>query len=255
MQEFTQAAQKVLGKSQEIMDKMGHGQWTVVHLAAALLDNPDARLKNLYKAKNAPLKEMRARVQNLLEGLAKFAEPSPDVSPDPDLSRVLRASVQLVRSEQGASAEPGHLLVALMKHSADKRVVALFEGALGNAEAVATWLSDPMSAAAVAQEESALNKYGRELVELCAQRLGWNKSTTYTVLRRLSEADNSIAEIRDAAARPGSRAWRRRRLGGSARPSSGGQPRWSVLATWISGTSPTARSTTRRRCEPASRHC
>ena len=169
MQEFTQAAQKLLGKSQEIMDKMGHGQWTVIHLAAALLDNPDARLKNLYKAKNAPVKEMRARAQNLLEGLAKLTEPSPDVAPDPDLSRVLRASVQLVRSEQGASAEPGHLLVALMKHSADKRVVALFESVLGNAEAVATWLSDPMSAAAVAQEESALNKYGRELVELCAE--------------------------------------------------------------------------------------
>jgi len=169
MQEFTNAAQKVLGKSQEIMDKMGHGQWTVVHLAAALLDNPDARLKNLYKAKNAPIKEMRGKIQTQLQEIARLAEPNPDVAPDPDLARILRAAVQLVRSEQGQSAEPGHLLVALMKHSADKRTVAVFTSALGNAETVQTWLSDPMSAAAVAQEESALRKYGRELVELAGE--------------------------------------------------------------------------------------
>jgi len=169
MQEFTNAAQKVLGKSQEIMDKAGHGQWTVVHLGAALLDNPDARLKNLFKAKNAPVKELRAKVQTLLQEIAKLDEPSPDVAPDPDLARVLRAAVQLVRSEQGQSAEPGHLLVALMKHSVNKRLVAVFETALGNAETVQTWMSDPMSAAAMAQEESALHKYGRELVELSAE--------------------------------------------------------------------------------------
>jgi ATP-dependent Clp protease ATP-binding subunit ClpB len=169
MQEFTDSAQKVLGKSQEIMDKMGHGQWTVVHLAAALLDNPDARLKNLFKAKNAPVKELRGKVQGLLLEIAKLAEPSPDVAPDPDLARVLRAAVQQVRSEQGQSAEPGHLLVAMLKHSVNKRLVAIFESALGHAEVVQTWLSDPMSAAAVAQEESALRKYGRELVELAAE--------------------------------------------------------------------------------------
>lgn len=166
MQEFTPSAQKVLSKSQEIMDKHGHGQWTSVHLAAALLDAPDARLKNLFKAKNAPVKEMRGKLQAQLQEMAKLAEPSPDVTPDPDLARVLRAAVQLVRSEQGQSAEPGHLLVSLLRHSADKRTVAVFTSALGNAETVQTWLSDPMSAAAMAQEESALRKYGRELVEL-----------------------------------------------------------------------------------------
>lgn len=166
MQEFTPSAQKVLGKSQEIMDKLGHGQWTSVHLAAALLDAPDARLKNLFKAKNAPVKEMRGKLQAYLQEMAKLSEPSPDVVPDPDLARVLRAAVQLVRSEQGQSAEPGHLLVSLLRHSADKRTVAVFTAVLGNAEIVQTWLSDPMSAAAMAQDESALHKYGRELVEL-----------------------------------------------------------------------------------------
>ena len=169
MQEFTPAAQKVLGKSQEIMDKMNHGQWTVVHLGAALLENPDARLKNLFKAKNAPIKEMRGQVQTMLHEIAKLAEANPDVSPDPDLTRVLRAAVQQVRSEQGTSAEPGHLLVAMLKHSVNKRLMAIFENALGQAEVVQTWLSDPMSAAAVAQEESALRKYGRELVELALE--------------------------------------------------------------------------------------
>ncbi len=29
--------------------------------------------------------------------------------------------------------------------------------------------------------------HSRQLVELCSERLGWNKSTTYTVLRKLCE--------------------------------------------------------------------
>ena len=170
MQEFSKQSERILAKSQEIQDKASHGEWGASHLAAALLDNPDGRLKNLFKAKNAKTQEMRLAVQKILDKLPRIIESTDtDNYPSSDLSSVLRAAVKMVRSEQGSSAEPGHLLVALMKHSCDKQLVSIFENALGNAEAVRTWLSDPMSAAAVAKEDSALNKYGKELVSLAAE--------------------------------------------------------------------------------------
>ena len=39
-----------------------------------------------------------------------------------------------------------------------------------------------------------------QLVELCAQRLGWNKSTTYTVLRRLK--NKGAVDHRDTVVTP-----------------------------------------------------
>ena len=42
--------------------------------------------------------------------------------------------------------------------------------------------------------------HSARLVELCAQRLGWNKSTTYTVLRRLK--NKGAVEHRDTVVTP-----------------------------------------------------
>ncbi|MDR2594679.1 MAG: AAA family ATPase [Fibromonadaceae bacterium] len=170
MQEFSKQSERILAKSQEIQDKASHSEWGTPHLAAAILDNPDGRLKNLFKAKNAKTQEMRTAVQKILDKLPRIVESADaDNHPSSDLSGVLRAAVKLVRSEQGSSAEPGHLLISLMKNSGDRQLVSIFENALGNAEAVRTWLSDPMSAAAVAKEDSALNRFGKELVSLAAE--------------------------------------------------------------------------------------
>lgn len=167
MQEFSKQSEKILAKSQEIQDKASHSEWDTAHLAAALLDNPDGRLKNLFNAKNANIKGMRQEVQKILDKLPHIVESSTNSNnASSDLANVLRGAVKMVRSEQGNSAEPSHLLVALMKFSVEKQLVSIFENALGNAETVRTWLSDPMSAAAVAKEDSALNKYGKELVSL-----------------------------------------------------------------------------------------
>jgi len=170
MQEFSKQSERILAKSQEIQDKASHGEWDTPHLAAALLENPDGRLKNLFKAKKAKAEEMRSAVQKILDKLPCIVETTDHENrASNDLSNILRAAVKMVRAEQGSSAEPGHLLVSLMKNAYDKQLSAIFENALGNAEAVRTWLSDPMSAAAVAKEDSALNKFGKELVSLAAE--------------------------------------------------------------------------------------
>ena len=62
-----------------------------------------------------------------------------------------------------------------------------------------------------------------ELVQLCAQRLGWKKSTTYTVIKRLAErgvvqTENAVVTARvsrDEVQRAESRAFVERNFSGS----------------------------------------
>lgn len=62
-----------------------------------------------------------------------------------------------------------------------------------------------------------------ELVQLCAQRLGWKKSTTYTVIKRLTErgvvqTENAVVTARvsrDEVQRAESRAFVERNFSGS----------------------------------------
>ena len=62
-----------------------------------------------------------------------------------------------------------------------------------------------------------------ELVQRCAQRLGWNKSTTYTVIKRLTErgvvqTENAVVTARvsrDEVQRAESRAFVERNFSGS----------------------------------------
>ncbi|MDY5029432.1 MAG: AAA family ATPase [Hallerella succinigenes] len=169
MADFTNDSEKVLAKAQELMDKKSHSYLGVVHLAHGLLEAPDARLKNLYRAKKANIKEMRAKLAPFLDSVPKLMEVNPDAGrPDEDLSRVLRAAIQAGRKTSQA-ASPSDMLVSLMRFAQERRVAKIFEDALGSAEVVETWLSDPMSAAAVAEEESPLKLYGRELVSLAEE--------------------------------------------------------------------------------------
>jgi len=169
MSEFTSESEKVLAKAQDLMDRKSHSYLGVIHLAYGLLEAPDARLKNLYRAKKAKLKEIQGKLEPFLNSVPKLMEVNPDASrPDDDLSRVLRAAVQAGRQTSRA-ATPGDLLLAMMKFAAERRVVKIFEDALGSAEVVETWLGDPMSAAAAAEEQSPLKLYGRELVSLAEE--------------------------------------------------------------------------------------
>lgn len=169
MAEFTGDSEKVLAKAQELMDRKSHSYLGVVHLAYGLLNAPDARLKNLFRAKKANIKEMEGKLEPFIDSVPKLAEVNPDASrPDEDLSRVLRAAIQQGRKVSQA-ASPSNMLVSLMRFAEERRIAKIFEDALGSAEVVETWLADPMSAAAAAEEESPLKLYGRELVSLAEE--------------------------------------------------------------------------------------
>ncbi len=168
MSDFSHDSEKILARAQELMDRNSHSYLGTVHLACGLVEAPDARLKNLFKAKNVKSKDLRVKFDPFLNTLPKVEGANPDVTPDSDLNRILRAATQTAR-QVSRMVEPRDMLVALMKFAGDRRLAKIFEDALGSAEVVDTWLSDPLSGAAAAEEMSPLKKYGRELVELCAE--------------------------------------------------------------------------------------
>jgi ATP-dependent Clp protease ATP-binding subunit ClpB len=168
MSDYTYEAEKILAKGQEIMDRKSHSYLSSVHLACALVELPDARLKNLFKAKGVKAKDLRIKLDPFLDAIPKVEGVQPDTSMDSELSRILRAALQSAR-QLSRMVMPGDLLVALMEFASDRKISKIFEDALGNAETVKTWLSDPFSGAAAAEEFSPLKKYGRELVELCKE--------------------------------------------------------------------------------------
>jgi ATP-dependent Clp protease ATP-binding subunit ClpB len=125
--------------------------------ASALLDAPDARLKNLYRAKKLNIKEMQGKLEPFLNSVPKLMDVNPDASrPDDDLSRVLRAAVQAGRQTSRA-ATPGDLLLAMMKFAAERRVVKIFEDALGSAEFWKPGSEIPRVLRSAAEEQSQLS--------------------------------------------------------------------------------------------------
>ncbi|MDO4946051.1 MAG: AAA family ATPase [Fibrobacter sp.] len=167
MSDFNNDAEKVLAKAQSLMDRNSHSYLGCAHLAVGLVEGPDATLKKLYKSKNAKTQDLRGRLEPFVQKVPRVEGANPDVGPDSDLNRVLRAAVQAAR-QVNRMVTPGDMLVALMKFAGDRGLAKVFEDALGSVEVVETWLSDPFAGAANAEEQSPLKLYGRELVEMAA---------------------------------------------------------------------------------------
>ena len=109
MQEWNPQAQKIIANAQEQQERLRHAQLDVLHLGWALLDAPDARLRNLYKAKQLVVAEAKTQVQRLYQGVAQISSPDPDAVPASDLLRVLKAALQSARHQGYALAAPLHL--------------------------------------------------------------------------------------------------------------------------------------------------
>ncbi len=167
MSDFNNDAEKVLAKAQGLRDRCSHSYLGAAHLAVGLVEGPDATLKKLYKSKGAKTNELRGKLEPFVQKIPRMEGVNPDVEPDNDLNRILRASVQAAR-QVNRMVTPGDMLVALMKFSGDRGLAKVFEDALGSVEVVETWLSDPFAGAANAEEQSPLKLYGRELVEMAA---------------------------------------------------------------------------------------
>ena len=167
MSDYSFDAEKVLAKAQSLMDRNSNIYLGAAHLAVGLVEAPDATLKKLFKSKNAKATDIRGRLEPFVQKVPRSTGVNPDAQPDSDLSRILRAALQAAR-QVNRMVSPGDMLVALMKFTGDRALAKIFEDALGSAEVVETWLSDPFAGAANAEEQSPLKLFGRELVEMAA---------------------------------------------------------------------------------------
>lgn len=167
MSDYSFDAEKVLAKAQSLMDRNSNIYLGAAHLAVGLVEAPDATLKKLFKSKNAKAADIRGRLEPFVQKVPRSTGVNPDAQPDSDLSRILRAALQAAR-QVNRMVSPGDMLVALMKFTGDRALAKIFEDALGSAEVVETWLSDPFAGAANAEEQSPLKQFGRELVEMAA---------------------------------------------------------------------------------------
>ena len=113
--EFTEQAQEVLGKSQEIVRRYSHSQWDVEHILMALLEQENGVPADVLRQVDVSIPAMRARLHDLLDEGPKVAYESTQIYVAPRAARALeRAKAEAERlNDDFISAE--HLLVAVIQ--------------------------------------------------------------------------------------------------------------------------------------------
>jgi ATP-dependent Clp protease ATP-binding subunit ClpC len=114
-EDFTEQAQEVLGKSQEIVRRHQHSQWDVEHILMALLEQEEGVPADILQEIGASIPAMRANLHDLLEGGPKVAYGSSQIYVSPRAQRVLqRAKTEADRlNDDYVGAE--HLLVGVVQ--------------------------------------------------------------------------------------------------------------------------------------------
>ncbi|MCH8207283.1 MAG: AAA family ATPase, partial [Chloroflexi bacterium] len=111
--EFTEQAQEVLAKSQEVMRRYRHNQWDSEHVLMALIEQEQGVPAEVFRELGVSLEAMHDRLHGLLEQAPKTANESAQVYVAPRAARLLeRAKSEADRlSDEFIGTE--HLLVAL----------------------------------------------------------------------------------------------------------------------------------------------
>ena len=114
-EDFTEQAQEVLGKSQEIVRRHQHSQWDVEHILMALLEQEEGVPASVLGEIGASIPAMRAKLHGFLEEGPKVAHESSQIYVSPRAQRVLqRARAEADRlNDDYVGAE--HLLVGVVQ--------------------------------------------------------------------------------------------------------------------------------------------
>ncbi len=114
-EQFTEQAQEVLAKSQEIVRRYRHSQWDAEHILMALLELEEGVPAEVLQELGVSVGAMRERLDRLLEQGPKVAQESSQIYVAPRAARVLdRAKSESQRlNDEFIGTE--HLLVALLQ--------------------------------------------------------------------------------------------------------------------------------------------
>ena len=113
--DFTEQAQEILGKSQEIVRRYKHSQWDVEHVLMALLEHEEGGPAEVLRQLGVTIAAMRARLDELLDQGPKVASESSQIYVAPRAARVLEGAKEEAKRLNDDFIGTEHLLVAVVQ--------------------------------------------------------------------------------------------------------------------------------------------
>jgi ATP-dependent Clp protease ATP-binding subunit ClpC len=115
--DFTEQAQEVLGKSQEIVRRYQHSQWDVEHILMALLEQEKGVPVEILMQLGVSIPELRDRLNKLLEQGPKVAYESSQIYVAPRAARLLDRAKEEAKRLSDDFIGTEHLLVAVVQEN------------------------------------------------------------------------------------------------------------------------------------------
>ena len=113
--DFTEHAQEVIAKSQEIVRQFRHSQWDVEHILLALLEQEDGVASEIFKHLEISIDDLTERLHMLLEDGPKVTHESTQIFVSPRAARVLERAKEESRRLNDDFISSEHLLVAVVQ--------------------------------------------------------------------------------------------------------------------------------------------
>ena len=112
---FTEQAQEILGKSQEIVRRYRHSQWDVEHILTALVEQEEGLPAEILRQLGVSVPAMRARLHALLEGGPKVAYESSQIYVAPRAARALERAKEESKRLNDDFIGTEHLLISVVQ--------------------------------------------------------------------------------------------------------------------------------------------
>ena len=127
--EFTEQAQEVLARSQEIVRRYGHSQWDSEHILMALLEQKEGVPSEILRQLGVSIDAIHDRLHQLLDQAPKVANESSQIYVAPRAARLLDTAKAEADRLNDEFVGTEHLLVALAKEDEGdvSRVLAEFQ--------------------------------------------------------------------------------------------------------------------------------
>ncbi|MDE2717420.1 MAG: AAA family ATPase, partial [Chloroflexota bacterium] len=113
--DFTEQAQEILGKSQEVVRRYRHSQWDVEHVLMAVLEQQDGAAAQILSELGTQLDAMRERLHATLEMSPRLEYESNQIFMTPRARDMLAAATEESRRLNDEFISSEHLLIAIAK--------------------------------------------------------------------------------------------------------------------------------------------
>jgi len=125
--DFTEQAQEVIGRSQEIVRRYSHAQWDVEHMLFALLEREEGVPAEILRKLEVSVTKMKDRLNELLEQGPKVEYQSNQIFVSPRAAAALERAKQEAERLNDDFITSEHLLVAIVQEDGGDAATVLSE--------------------------------------------------------------------------------------------------------------------------------